>query len=173
MVVPFVGTDGIGLGSTLGVGILPHDDTRVTVVGGAPHQLIRAWRSYQMLVHAPSIPDLGKTLTACWEVADPCRALDGDEYFNYLADIFGGTMVLQLCRARAPSITELEDMIERLRGGHIHVNAEEIRSNIGPDRLADTTRLQRLITRLSHEGHGYSQALSPQVTATSTGGEFS
>lgn len=151
IIIPFVGTDRLGPTAVLGVGLMRQVNGEIFVVGGVSCQLIRSWRAYQLLTHVPRIPHLLQTLSACWEVTEPEQRLENNEHFNHLAGLFGGVMIVQHARTEVPPVYELEDMVEKLREGHIYVDPREFEVEVEAGRLANTPRLQKLIARLHHD----------------------
>jgi hypothetical protein len=136
--IPFVGADGGGSFSSMGVGLLYPDEKSGVIWGLAlPHKLIQSWRAMEILKRVTVIGH--GTICACWYAAGQTVHDSDRPRLDDLAEKVGGMKKLQAIRsavlASAPATDELSSMIAVLRRAGVTFESYELEEEVAAGRI--------------------------------------
>ena len=132
-VVPFIGTDGEGKWSRLGIGvILDHSGIFWGVNTG--RELITCWRAFQLLMHLTRISTNGRELQGCYYAIRGAKHDDERNATFAVVDQFGSfeesVDLLDRIRVCTPTPEQLDTMIRTLLNKEIHLTYRDLDKEI-------------------------------------------
>lgn len=150
VVTPFVGTEGEGICSKLGIGLLFQGNNSIFWGQIVPHALIQSWRGMKMLERVDLVTG-EETLRSCWTVARNNIYGTTNHYMKTLSHSFSDFSLLEKSHHEIldsfPTAGELETMIILLQERNIPIDTQEIEDVVRIGRVATTPLIEEITSR--------------------------
>lgn len=132
-VVPFIGTDGEGKWSRLGIGVI-FDHSSIFWGVNSERELITFWRAFQLLMHLTRIRTSGRELQGCYYAIRGAKHDDERNATFAVEDQFGSveesTDLLDRIKVCTPTPEQLDTMIRTLWDKGVHLTYRDLDKEI-------------------------------------------
>lgn len=132
-VVPFIGTDGVGKWSRLGIGVI-FDHSSIFWGVNTERELITYWRAFQLLMHLTRIRTSGRELQGCYYAIRGAKHDDERNATFAVEDQFGSVEesvdLLDRIKECTPTPEQLDTMIRTLLDKEVQLTYRDLDKEI-------------------------------------------